>query len=482
MIVYLDTPLPQLAGDFMDVIRVFLGPGNFEICENHPEGLRHTLVEAEGHWHCAFEWKGHTAQAEAPIPTDPDPWRQGLLRKRWVKRLCKQTLYDLCREMTGIHPPWGSLTGIRPTRLLYEAHEKGMTLEEGAKHLIETYDLHADKAELLRQIVKVQMGLLPPHDGETDVYIGIPFCVSRCAYCSFLSGEIGKGKQVPPFLEALEKEMAFTGQLIREKGLKLRAVYMGGGTPTSLTAPQLDQVLRWMRRDFDGAMEYTVEAGRPDTITREKLQAIQNAGVTRISLNPQTMSDETLRRIGRNHTVQQTFESYALAREMGFHHINMDVIAGLPGETLRDFENTMAGALALKPESLTVHTLAIKRSSRLHLEEAPLPDGDMVAQMVRLGRETAGQMGMEPYYLYRQKYMAGNQENVGYALPHHACQYNVDIMEETTHILAVGAGGISKRIIGNEGRIERAPNVSDITQYIDRVEEMNQRKKDLWKD
>ena len=480
MTVYLDTPLPKLAGDFMDVIRVFFGPGSFELAKHHPDGLTHTLTEEDGLWRCAFWWKGHMAEGSAPVPTDADPWRQELLRKRWLKRLCKQTLYDLCREITGIHPPWGSLTGIRPTRLLYEAHNKGMTLEEGAAHLVRTYDLHADKAELLKDIVKVQMGLLPPNDGETDVYIGIPFCVSRCAYCSFLSGEIGKGKQVPPFLEALEKEMAFTGQLIREKGLKLRAVYMGGGTPTSLTAPQLEKVLHWMRRDFDGAMEYTVEAGRPDTITREKLLAIQNAGVTRISLNPQTMSDETLRRIGRNHTVHQTYESYALARSMGFNHINMDVIAGLPGETLGDFEHTMAGALELKPESLTVHTLAIKRSSRLHLEEAPLPDGDMVAQMVRLGQHTAYQLGMAPYYLYRQKYMAGNQENVGYALPGHACQYNVDIMEETTHILAVGAGGISKRIIGNEGRIERAPNVSDITQYIDRVDEMLERKAQLW--
>jgi len=194
------------------------------------------------------------------------------------------------------------------------------------------------------------------------------------------------------------------------------------------------------------------------------------------------MSDRTLQIIGRNHTVAQLYDSYALARQMGFNHINMDIIAGLPGENLDDFEHTLAGAKELRPESLTVHTLAIKRSSVLHLEETPLPDGQMVAQMVRRGRETAAELGMEPYYLYRQKYMAGNQENVGYALPGHACQYNVDIMEETTHIMAVGAGGISKRIIGHEGRIERAPNVSDIAQYIQRVEEMLTRKAELLKD
>ena len=235
-----------------------------------------------------------------------------------------------------------------------------------------------------------------------------------------------------------------------------------------------------LARLFPGAMEYTVEAGRPDTITPAKLRAIRDAGVGRISINPQTMNDRTLQVIGRAHTAQQVLEAYAMAREAGMRHINMDVIAGLPGETLPDFARTMEAARRLQPESLTVHTLAIKRSSRMHLENAPLPDGDTAAAMVRMGRDTARGMGLAPYYLYRQKHMAGNQENVGYALPGHACQYNVDMMEENTHILALGAGGISKRIYPEEGHIGRSPNVSNIELYIARVEEMIGRKRALF--
>ncbi len=231
---------------------------------------------------------------------------------------------------------------------------------------------------------------------------------------------------------------------------------------------------------FPNACEYTVEAGRPDTITPAKLQAIKAAGVGRISINPQTMNDRTLQIIGRGHTAQQVVEAYAMAREAGIRHINMDVIAGLPGENLDDFARTMDAARSLRPESLTVHTLAIKRSSRMSLEHAPLPDGDTAAQMVRLGADTAHDLGMHAYYLYRQKYMAGNQENVGYALPGHACQYNVDIMEETSHILAMGAGAIAKRVYEEEGKIGRAPNVYNIEQYIARVDEMIRRKQELF--
>ena len=223
-----------------------------------------------------------------------------------------------------------------------------------------------------------------------------------------------------------------------------------------------------------------MEAGRPDTIDRDKLQALLDYGVTRISVNPQTKHDETLARIGRRHTCRQTEEAYALARQMGFSHINMYLIAGLPGENLQMFEETLAWLRSLAPESMTVHTLSIKRSSLLHLWEAQLPDGEMVADMVRAGARTAHEMGMQPYYLYRQKYMAGNQENVGYALPGHACLYNVEMMEETANVLAMGAGAASKRLFDRQGFIRRAFNVSDIRQYISRVDEMAQRTRDLF--
>lgn len=438
------------------------------------------VIEESGRYCCVCESGGETAQNAVPIPFDEDARLNALHQKRAARRLCKQTMYDLCRRLTGVHPPWGSLTGIRPTHLMYEALSRGLSPLEAEKYLQATFDVTPEKAALLTEIVRVQGQLPPPGDAWADVYVGIPFCTTRCAYCSFSSGELGNGRLVEPYLAALFHEMAETARLMAEAGKRLRAVYVGGGTPTALNESQLSRLLEALLRHFPGACEYTVEAGRPDSITLGKLRAIQRAGVGRISINPQTMNDRTLQVIGRAHTARQVEEAYALAREAGMGHINMDVIAGLPGETLADFARTMDAAKALRPESLTVHTLAIKRSSRMHLENAPLPPGETAADMVRLGRETAKALGMEAYYLYRQKYMAGNQENVGYALPGHACQYNVDIMEETTHILAVGAGGISKRVYPEEGHIGRAPNVANIEQYIARVDEMAGRKRALF--
>lgn len=445
-----------------------------------PPVYTYTMVERDGAYVCRFTDGTRSIERSTPMPEHDDERLRALHRKRAARRLCKQTLYDLLRETTGIHPPWGSLSGVRPTHLIYEGLGQGLSLEEAEARLVRAFDVTASKARLLREIVEVQLGLPPPDDRWVDVYVGIPFCTTRCAYCSFSSGELGKGKLVEPYLTALFAEMDAGSRLLADAGKRLRAVYVGGGTPTALNEDQLRRLLDRLTANFPGAAEITVEAGRPDTITPGKLRAIREAGVGRVSINPQTMNDRTLRVIGRAHTARQVVEAYAMARAENIGHINMDVIAGLPGENLEDFARTMAAAEALRPESLTVHTLAIKRSSRLHLEQTPLPDGDVAAAMVDLGRETARKLGLTPYYLYRQKYMAGNQENVGYALPGHACQYNVDIMEETTHILALGAGGISKRVYPEEGRIGRAPNVSNIEQYIARVEEMIARKRRLF--
>ncbi|MBQ8555781.1 MAG: coproporphyrinogen dehydrogenase HemZ [Clostridia bacterium] len=475
MMQYLDTIQPEL----MNITRLFGIP------DSAWEAPRFTfMAQTEaGVYHCRFEdaQSGCTAQGQASVPPQEDDARlQQLHRKRAARRLVRQTLYDLCREVTGIHPPWGSLTGIRPTHLMYEAIGQGLQGEAAQRYVMEHFDVTAEKAALLWEIAQVQRALPAPHDRWMDVYIGIPFCTTRCTYCSFSSGELGKGVLVEPYLEALFREMEAAKGIIADTGRTLRAVYVGGGTPTSLNEPQLRRMLERMMLCFPGAMEYTVEAGRPDTITPGKLEAIRDAGVGRISINPQTMNDRTLRIIGRGHTAAQVEEAYAMARTAGLRHINMDVISGLPGENLDDFARTMDAALRLRPESLTVHTLAIKRSSRLHLENAPLPDGLTASAMVQMGLDTARTLGMQPYYLYRQKYMAGNQENVGYALPGHACQYNVDIMEETTHILALGAGGISKRVYEDEGHIGRAPNVANIEHYITRVDEMVQRKRELF--
>ena len=461
----------------MNVTRLF---GIADAAWEDPRRFSWSAWEEGGSYHCRVSGDGREAEGSTAIPMDGDVQLRALHRKRAARRLCRQTLYNLCREVTGIHPPWGSLTGVRPTHLLYEALDAGLTEDEAVARLSSTFDVTEEKALLLRDVARAQRRLPKPDNGQIDVYVGIPFCTTRCAYCSFSSGELGKGKLVEPYLQALFHEMEEGARLLRQAGKKLRAVYVGGGTPTALNEDQLTRLLERLMTLYPGAGEYTVEAGRPDTITPGKLRAIREAGVGRISINPQTMNDRTLQVIGRAHTAQQVEEAYAMARTEGMGHINMDVIAGLPGEHPEDFARTMEAAVRLHPESLTVHTLAIKRSSRMHLENAPLPDGNEAAAMVRMGLETARQMGLAPYYLYRQKHMAGNQENVGYALPGHACLYNVDIMEETTHILALGAGGISKRIYPGEGQIGRAPNVSNIELYIARVEEMIGRKRALF--
>lgn len=472
---YLDTIQPEL----MNITRLFGIP------DDAWDAPRYTFTawEAEGQYHCRFTDGEHAAERAVAIPPEEKDERLlNLHRKRAARRLVRQTLYDLCREVTGIHPPWGSLTGIRPTHLMYEAIGLGLTGDAAKQYVINSFDVKPDRADILWEIAQVQGALPPPEDRWMDVYIGIPFCTTRCTYCSFSSGELGKGTMVEPYLQALFHEMEESSRIIADTGRKLRAVYVGGGTPTSLNEDQLSRLLDKMMYLFPGAMEYTVEAGRPDTITPGKLAAIKAAGVGRISINPQTMNDGTLQIIGRAHTVQQVIDAYAMAREAGIHHINMDVIAGLPGETVADFARTMEYAKQLHPESLTVHTLAIKRSTRLHFEDYRFPTGVEAAEMVGLGLQTARELGMQPYYLYRQKNMAGNQENIGYALPGHACQYNVDIMEETTNILALGAGGISKRVYEDEGHIGRAPNVANIEHYINRVDEMIQRKKDLFRE
>ena len=426
-----------------------------------------------------------TSGDDAASDGDPEETSQRtpeeLVRVRLQKRLCKLTLYDLCKTLTGQRPPWGSLTGIRPTRLLYEKLAQGWSLSEGAAELTRQFDVTPEKASLLARIVAVQLTLPPPSPAEADVYISIPFCRTRCAYCSFPGEALGHGRQVAPYLRALFAEMTATAALMRARGLTLRALYLGGGTPTALGEADFAALLAHTAACFPAPFEHTVEAGRPDTITQGKLNAMLAHGVTRVSVNPQTMNDDTLRRIGRDHTAAQTEQTFRQARELGFANINMDVIAGLPGETPEDFARTMTRIAALAPDSLTVHTLAIKRSSRLHLEGAALPPAADVAAMVAMGEQTAQALGMEPYYLYRQKYMAGQQQNVGYAKPGAACLYNVDIMEETNAILACGAGAISKRVFADrELRIERAPNVTNVAVYVERVEDMIARKQVLF--
>ena len=401
----LTAALETIRPELMNVTRLFGLP---ESVWDEPVRYRMSTTETPEKYIITFTDGTDSATGEAKTPSDPDPRVQALHRRRAARRLCKQTLYDLCRKTTGIHPPWGSMTGVRPTHLMLEALAEGLSPEDAVNRMVDRFDVLRPKAELLAEIALTQRKLPVPGDRWIDVYIGIPFCTTRCAYCSFSSGEIGNGRLVPPYMDALEKEIRGCAEILRRSGRTLRALYVGGGTPTALPEDDFRRLMALIAECFPGALEYTVEAGRPDTITRDKLRAILDAGVRRISINPQTMNDRTLRVIGRAHTAAQVVEAYRLAREEGIPHINMDVIAGLPGENEDDFARTMEAARALRPESLTVHTMAIKRSSRMSLENAPLPDGEMTARMVAMGMETARSLGLVPYYMYRQKYMAGN--------------------------------------------------------------------------
>lgn len=401
-----------------------------------------------------------------PIVQDP------LEEKRLHKRQQKLGLFHALAAATGHRPPWGALTGVRPTRLVYDAMAAGRSLEEAVRHVQQVFFLSEEKAALLGRIVAVQQRLPESQPNGVAVYIGIPFCETRCSYCSFLSCEAGDGSRLPPYVEALTKEIALTIQLMDRRGLVARSLYVGGGTPTVLPAPLLKQVLSAARPLIDQAREVTVEAGRPDSITAEKLQIIRDMGAGRISVNPQTFHDSTLQLIGRRHTTRQSLQAFQLAREMGFSHINMDLIAGLPGEDLLMFDTSLNQALALNPESITVHTLSLKRASTLYREGLRQADDQQVGEMVSRAHTETAAKGYEPYYLYRQKRMAGNLENVGYAKPGYACLYNIDMMEDHTTVLAMGAGAVSKWVSPGRERVLRSPNVKDIGHYLSRVEEM----------
>lgn len=348
------------------------------------------------------------------------------------------------------------------------------------------FDVCEDRARLLCEIAQMQRGVRVPEKGSFDLYIGIPFCRSRCSYCSFSSGEVGRNqKLIAPYTEALIREIEASAQLMARAGLKVRAAYMGGGTPTAIPCADLERILAAARTHFPGAVEWTVEAGRPDTIDREKLEMLRRMEITRISVNPQTFCDETLVRIGRSHSAEETVIAYEMARELGFDDINMDLIAALPGETPEIFAASLEKVISLAPESVTVHSLAIKRSSKLHEQLHVSGEGHTqvtaagAQEMISYARQRLTESGWQPYYLYRQKYMAGNLENVGYALPGRACLYNIGNMEETANVLALGAGAISKWLFEKNMRIERSANVKNIEEYVRRVDEMVARKQNL---
>jgi len=377
---------------------------------------------------------------------------------------------------------WGVLTGIRPVKLAGELYEKLHCKTQVKNALINEYLLSAEKAELLIGIYEYQREILPgPVAGQAGIYIGIPFCPTRCLYCSFTSNQ-ALGSKIVEYMDALYKEIEFAGREMKSADIKPETVYIGGGTPTTLDSLQLEQLFVHIKNNFDlsALKEFTVEAGRPDTITPDKLKVIKEAGVSRISINPQSMQDKTLKLIGRSHTPQDIRDAFFAARAGGSCIINMDIIAGLPEESVPDFLDTMKQVIKLGPENITVHTLAVKRASKLidmnkdyHHEK-----GGPVREMLHACNEILRGEGYVPYYLYRQKRMAGSLENTGWCKRGAAGVYNIRIMEEKQTVIALGAGGITKVYYPCENRLERVPNVTNYELYISRIDEMLERKKE----
>ena len=393
----------------------------------------------------------------------------------------KYALYQLLIKLTGRTLPWGNLTGIRPAKLAMGMIESGMKNTEAAREMRERYLVSPQKTALAITIANREREILKDIDYENgySLYIGIPFCPSICLYCSFSSYPLKVWeKRTDEYVEALCREVRETALMM--KGRKLDTIYIGG-TPTTLLPHQIRKLLDTVGEAFgyEGLAEFTVEAGRPDSITREKLMAIREYPVTRISVNPQTMNQETLDIIGRRHTVEQTKEAFHLARELGYDNINMDLIVGLPGEDIHMVERTLEQVRELAPDSITVHSLAVKRAARLNIfkEKYQEMSFENNQEIMDLTMKTAYEMGMGPYYLYRQKNMKGNFENVGYAKVDKAGIYNILIMEEKQPIIALGAGGSSKLVFDHGQRIERVENVKDVSNYISRIDEMIERKR-----
>ena len=401
---------------------------------------------------------------------------------RLRRRILQQSYYAAAVQFLPEAPPWGALAGVRPTKLTTKHLLEGGTSASARKMLKEVYYVSEDRQALAldcSQSTVRAVSLLENRD--ISLYIGIPFCPTRCAYCSFVSRTVGRNTGLlDTYLEALLREMEVTGKLLENSGFRVRTIYIGGGTPTSLSTPQMIRLLDAVHQHFDlsGCLEFTVEGGRPDTLDGEKLLAIRNHGVDRMSINPQTMVDSVLRACGRPHNREDVLRAYRQAKEAGFSAINMDLIAGLPTDTVDGFRASLDGVAALLPENITVHTLALKKGADLFDKRENLPSAEDVTEMVRYATKTLRGLGYKPYYLYRQKYMSGSFENVGWSRDGADCLYNIYMMEEIHSILSLGGGGMNK-INLPEGKLERFHNPKFPEQYIEMLDTVLAQKAEL---
>ena len=395
------------------------------------------------------------------------------------ERLLAKAMVKALTRITGITPPWGILTGVRPSKLMRK-YIAELGEAEARRRFTGLLEVTPEKTELAFNVAQAENACVALSGNNSfSLYVSIPFCPTRCSYCSFVSHSIEQAKKlIPDYVRLLCREIEDTARIAARIGLKLETVYIGGGTPTSLDARSLRRITDALNASFDmkSVREFTVEAGRPDTIDREKLAVLKNAGVTRISINPQTFSDEVLERIGRRHSAADIYEKFELARETGFDNINMDLIAGLPGDTPVGFRESLLAAVGLAPENITVHTLALKRSSTLVTEEETDSVCRATSEMLDFARETLYGAGYSPYYMYRQSKSVGNLENVGWSKKGKDCLYNVYMMEEIHTVLAVGGGAVSRLVSPVDGAIERVYNFKYPYEYVGRFDEQNARK------
>ena len=482
MIIGLSTLAEEYRGTIQDIIWLFY-PGAQLVTDSEASLILSLTLGEQGKslWAEAQLYAEGSAMAHRETGEPILPGETANEQKRLARLAVYQVLASFSRENPS---PWGIMTGIRPTKVIHRLMDLGWPNEQVEGFLKEKYALHPEKASLITDIASSQRPFLLSQEQAAKmvaVYIGIPFCPTRCLYCSFPSYPITKHRaMVAPFLQALLEEIRVVGEALQSSGLTVQSLYLGGGTPTSLNCDQLRPLLQIINQYLrsEETVEYTVEGGRPDTLTEEILGVLDEHRVTRLSINPQSMNQKTLEAIGRSHSVEDIYQAVETARRFHFDTINMDVIIGLPGETIQEVGHTMQCLATMQPENLTVHALALKRASHLkqRLAEFPLSGASEATAMWQETARMASKMGMEPYYMYRQKQMVGNLENIGYALPGHQCVYNIQMIEERQTIIGLGVGAGSKWVEPRTWTLVNEYNAKETRQYVERLDEYLERK------
>ena len=466
----IETNLPGFFNDIADEIRLFYGKVLISLddgTEIADPGEKVSVFCDIGENIVCRSSCGEYAYTENAILEDPS---NEIIRKKNIRKCIKKSVFRLFKQFNASDTPWGSLTGVRPTKLYRELYTRFG--EDRASMIFHTeYDVSDEKTELAKEIMKAQGPFLhKAGQHRADLYINIPFCVSKCLYCSFPSKILPiHSPALNGYLDVLLEELNECMRMVRENHVSIGAVYIGGGTPSILSEEQMTRLLSYLNESVSlNGIEFTVEAGRPDTLSYGLLKVLKNHNVSRLSINPQTMNDRTLAQMNRLHTGEDIAEAFRMCREIGFDSINMDLIAGLPGEELEDFRDSIEKVIALEPDNITVHALTLKKSAAL-FQSGSMCDENIIKEMTELGYEKCREAVYIPYYMYRQKYISGNLENIGYAKQDKICQYNIDMMEETTNILANGACSVSKFLYSGENRIERVFNPKDIHTYYEKI-------------